>query len=360
MMKRRTPAGLSRAGTTGLEPNWLDRRRRTIATRCSRVLSASPRACRIYRSNRSSSASICPMWLARLCDSAAGPQGRQQMHQRRPVLVHEPTNRLRTVAPRQMLGQIPSHRVLIEPLQAEPLPAHPVGEVRDADEIDAPGARRVAPRPRYAQYPVTCASRALCFSHARVCGCKGKLVIHHDRPSRDWSRAEDQEDYAQFDACSASHTGLSTGDSAQAGAATAHNPNVRIVSSQSHRPDLVFRGIVAELEPAIIEVAAERIPPPAGIADGTGEIALARDLLQLRIEPDAELVDPRLRHALAHASATLGRRARNQPLDVEQRADPIECLFGDRRAIGFVHVEEAIAATCAQQATSATRGGPCS
>jgi hypothetical protein len=45
---------------------------------------------------------------------------------------------------------------------------------------------------------------------------QGQTDIHHDLPSRDWSRAEDQEDYVQFDAYSASRTGRSTGDSAQA------------------------------------------------------------------------------------------------------------------------------------------------
>jgi hypothetical protein len=38
MMKRRTPAGLSRAGTTGLEPNWLDSSRRTYKLGLRRAL----------------------------------------------------------------------------------------------------------------------------------------------------------------------------------------------------------------------------------------------------------------------------------------------------------------------------------
>ncbi len=57
------------------------------------------------------------------------------MHQCSPVLVHEPANRFRASAARQMPGQIPGHRILIEPLRGEPFFAHPVREVRDAREV---------------------------------------------------------------------------------------------------------------------------------------------------------------------------------------------------------------------------------
>src|SRR5690349_12217851 len=118
------------------------------------------------------------------------------MHQRGPVLVHEPTSWALAVAPRQMLGQIPSHRVLIEPLKAEPLPVHPVGKVRNAGEIDTSGTRRVATRLQVR--PVSGCVRlesTLCQPRVRM-RLQGQTVIHHDLPSRDWSRAEDQENYA--------------------------------------------------------------------------------------------------------------------------------------------------------------------
>jgi hypothetical protein len=131
------------------------------------------------------------------------------MHQRGPVLVHEPSNRLLAVAPRQMLGQIPSHRVLTESPQAEPLPAHPVGEVRDAAKIGAPGAYRVAARLQV--LPVSGNVRlenALLQPRVRV-RLQWQTVIHHDLPSHDYSRAEDRENYAQVYPCNA-------GESAQA------------------------------------------------------------------------------------------------------------------------------------------------
>jgi hypothetical protein len=108
-----------------------------------------------------------------------------------------------------MLGQIPSHRVLIDTLQAEPFLAHPVGEMRNAAEIDTPRTRRVAARLQVR--PVLSYMRlesTLLQPRVRV-RLQWQTVIHHDLPSRDWSRAEDRENYAQVDSCNA-------GESAQA------------------------------------------------------------------------------------------------------------------------------------------------
>ena len=62
-----------------------------------------------------------------------------------------------------------------------------------------------------------------------------------------------------------------------------------VFPAQSHRPDLVFGGVVADLEAAIDEIATQRRPTRAGIADGDGEVALARNQLQLRVKPDCQL-----------------------------------------------------------------------
>src|SRR5215813_13838724 len=118
------------------------------------------------------------------------------MHQRGPVLVHEPTSRPQAVASRQMLGQIPSHGVLIEPLQAEPLPVHPVGKVRNAGEIEASGTRRVATRLQIPPVPSNVRLESTLAQPRVRMRLQGQTVIHHDLPSRDWSREEDQEDYA--------------------------------------------------------------------------------------------------------------------------------------------------------------------
>jgi len=101
---------------TGLEPNWLDSSRRMIATRCSRVLSASPRACCINPIEPVELGLDLPRLLPLLGDYVVGTQRREQMHQRCPILVHKPANRFLAAAPRQMLSQIPRHRIFIEPL----------------------------------------------------------------------------------------------------------------------------------------------------------------------------------------------------------------------------------------------------
>ena len=123
--------------------------------------------------------------------------------------------------------------------------------------------------------------------------------------------------------------------------ATAHNPHLGIVAAQSCRPDFVFRSIVRDLEPAVVEVARQGRPARAGIADGAGEIALAGDLGQLRVEPDRQLVDFRSRRSLTHGAPDVGRGTGDRTLDIEQRADAIQCLFGERRFVLAPFVEEA-------------------
>src|SRR6185295_11055583 len=79
-----------------------------------------------------------------------------------------------------------------------------------------------------------------------------------------------------------------------------------VVSSECHGPDGVLGCVVADLQLAVIEVSRQRRPSRAGIADGAGEIALARDALQLGIEPGRQLVEPRLRQALADVARCSG------------------------------------------------------
>jgi len=67
----------------------------------------------------------------------------------------------------------------------------------------------------------------------------------------------------------------------------------------------------------VIDIAGERRPSRAGVADGAGETALARDALQLGVEPGRQLVEPRFRQALADigrcsaGAPTIGRSMSN-------------------------------------------------
>src|SRR5512145_1401589 len=78
-----------------------------------------------------------------------------------------------------------------------------------------------------------------------------------------------------------SHERIERGRTLASGIRAAEQP---VFPAQSCRPDLVLRGVVADLEPAVVEVARERMPPRAGIADGAGEIALAGQVVQLLVE----------------------------------------------------------------------------
>ena len=100
-----------------------------------------------------------------------------------------------------------------------------------------------------------------------------------------------------------------------------------VFPADGHRPDLVLCGIVRYLEPAVIEIAGERVPPRSGVADRGGEIALAGDHFQLRVEPGFECVDFRLCHSLSDVAPHLRWFTGDRPLDIEQGADAVERFF---------------------------------
>ena len=89
------------------------------------------------------------------------------------------------------------------------------------------------------------------------------------------------------------------------------------VDRQSCRPDFVLRGIVADLEAAVVEVARQRVPAPTGIADGLGEIAPARDFRELGVEPDGQLVDFRFCRSLSDRAPDIRRGAGDCSFDIE-------------------------------------------
>jgi len=78
------------------------------------------------------------------------------------------------------------------------------------------------------------------------------------------------------------------GSAHAAGVRSAEEP---VFAAQSRGADFVFRGIVADLEAAVVEIARQGRPARSPIADGFGEIALARDFRELGVEPDGQFVD---------------------------------------------------------------------
>src|SRR5512132_4285856 len=74
-------------------------------------------------------------------------------------------------------------------------------------------------------------------------------------------------------------------------------PGKKVVfPAEGQRPDLPFGGVVVDLQPPVVEVAAQRRPEVAGVADGGGELALPRQLRQHRIEDGGEFIDQRQVH----------------------------------------------------------------
>src|SRR5512133_1691653 len=87
-------------------------------------------------------------------------------------------------------------------------------------------------------------------------------------------------------------------------------PGKKVVfPAEGQRPDLPFGGVVVDLQPPVVEVAAQRRPEVAGVADGGGELALPRQLRQHRIEDGGEFIDQRRGLLLADQAPPVGGQA---------------------------------------------------
>lgn len=76
---------------------------------------------------------------------AISPQHFQQLGECGAQFVAKPTDRIGTAARRQMLRQEAGDDGLADRGQAAPFPGQPMGEVRDAAQVDALGARDISP-----------------------------------------------------------------------------------------------------------------------------------------------------------------------------------------------------------------------
>ena len=105
-----------------------------------------------------------------------------------------------------------------------------------------------------------------------------------------------------------------------------------ILSAEGQRPDGALGGIVGDFEPAVGEIAGQRVPARAGVADGVGELALAGQPRQGASRNPASSSssggarDWRMRRRRSGGSPSAARSIANRA------ADAVERLLGDRRA----------------------------
>ena len=76
--------------------------------------------------------------------------------------------------------------------------------------------------------------------------------------------------------------GLDQGIEGGGAIAAGVGPGKKVVfPAEGQRPDLPFGGVVVDLQPPVVEVAPERRPEVAGVADGGGELAFSRQLRRI-------------------------------------------------------------------------------
>jgi hypothetical protein len=105
-------------------------------------------------------------------------------------------------------------------------------------------------------------------------------------------------------------------------------------------PDGPFHRVGVELDPTILEVAAEGLPADQGIADGIGEPTAGCHPMKFRIQPELQRLKERLGQLHANHAAQLSRPATDPVFDGVELTDPTQRLGGDRRAGRLMHLVE--------------------
>ena len=105
-----------------------------------------------------------------------------------------------------------------------------------------------------------------------------------------------------------------------------------ILAREGMGPDQVLDPVRVQLDAAVLEEDAERLPALEDIADGLAHLAGAGQVLLLGAQPRAERVRQRLRPRLAGGVTLLGAAAADLGLDGVERGDAPERLFGHGRA----------------------------
>src|SRR5215210_5946843 len=101
-----------------------------------------------------------------------------------------------------------------------------------------------------------------------------------------------------------------------------------------------LRQVVVDRQPAVLDVAHQRIPAVQCILQRLAERRLARQPAPLLQHPRVQRLQQRLALRLAHRAALLGRLAVDRRLDGIELADPPQRLFSDRRLGALVDLEQ--------------------
>ena len=90
----------------------------------------------------------------------------------------------------------------------------------------------------------------------------------------------------------------------------------------------------------MLEIGPQLSHPGQGVADRLGQLGLAGDPRQLRLQPALQVIDDRLGVRLPEPHPLVGRLAAPLLLDGVEPGDALDGLLGDERAFGLEDVDE--------------------
>jgi hypothetical protein len=115
---------------------------------------------------------------------------------------------------------------------------------------------------------------------------------------------------------------------------------MRVLPAEGHRLQGSLGAIVVRLQAAMLEVGPELPHAGQGVADRLGQLGLAGDPEQLRLQPGLQVIKDRLRPRLPEPQPFVGWLAAALLLDGVEPGDALDGLLGDDRALGLEDVDE--------------------
>ena len=111
-----------------------------------------------------------------------------------------------------------------------------------------------------------------------------------------------------------------------------------VLAAERDRTDGAFDRVGIEIDPAVVEEAAERGPAGECVSDRLGKTTALRQARQLPLEPGLQVVHDRAGSRAPRGLSAGGGTASDLRLDRVERCDPAQDLLRDRRAGRLMHV----------------------
>ena len=124
-----------------------------------------------------------------------------------------------------------------------------------------------------------------------------------------------------------------------------------ILSPEGYAPHATLSGIIVDAQTAIFQIGPKPLEAGQAISDRTSQSRFPRDLCELGMKPDFQIVDEWCGMFLSDGFAPVRWITTNVGLNLIKLRNAFQGLFGNARPLGNMDIKE-LRLMCARQATS--------